>query len=199
MSFGVRSIGTPASPVWVLNVVIHLCVKIYSVTFGKIYSSELCLAIICQAYLHFLKVSLWGNYTEDSSKSFPWEKHSLGRSLCFSSPASIGMRNLLCLEVLYPRWMPTITNTFLKTRGGIILNTLMPPNQVSNLAKGIWLFNMKVSFSMGCELMRKLQAKRRCSYNDTCVSFPSATRLSPFSLKDLIASQVCKSQSWADL
>lgn len=52
----------PVSPVCVLNVVIHLCIKIYSVTFCKIYSSELCLAIICQAHLYFLKVSFEALY-----------------------------------------------------------------------------------------------------------------------------------------
>lgn len=57
MNFEVKSIRMPILPLEVLNVAIHLCIKIYSVTFYKIYSSELCLAIICRAHLCFLKVS----------------------------------------------------------------------------------------------------------------------------------------------
>lgn len=98
MNFEVKSIRMPVLPMEVLNVAIHLHIKIYSVTFYKIYSSELCLAIICQAHLHFLKVSFEVTSLKILVEA-SLDRVSLGKSVGFSSPMGLGMRTLLHLEV----------------------------------------------------------------------------------------------------
>lgn len=58
MSLKVKSIQMSVVLRVSLNVTIHLYIKKYNVTFYKICGSELCLTIIYQAHLNFLKVSL---------------------------------------------------------------------------------------------------------------------------------------------
>lgn len=144
--------------------------------------------------LLFSESLLCGNDTKDSSKSFPWESHSLGRSVCFSSPVGVGMRNCLCREVLYTRWIPAITNTFLTAWARVMFNTLLPPNQVSNLAKGIWLLRRR------CVVLAVILCWGSGQRGDNLTMRPAC----PFLLlsdhhlsswKDLYESQVCKSQS----
>jgi hypothetical protein len=126
MNLEVKSTRMPVLPVEVLNAAIHLCIEIYSVTFYKIYSSELCLAIICQAHLHFPKVSFEVTSWKTLVGAF-LDRVTVSVSVGFSSSVGVRMRNLLCLEVLYTRWMPTTTKASLNARGrNIVIHCCLP-------------------------------------------------------------------------